>query len=63
MEFARCRPIYEEMPGWLEPTGAVRSFHELPVRAKAYLKRLSDLSGAPVGWVSVGARRDQTIEV
>lgn len=62
-EFARCRPIYEEMPGWQEPTGAVRSFDELPARAKAYLKRLSDLSGAPVGWVSVGAQRDQTIEV
>ena len=62
-EFARCRPIYEELPGWQESTRDVTSFEKLPARAKAYLKRLSDLSGAPVRWVSVGARRDQTIEV
>ena len=28
---AVCKPVYEEMPGWSEPTSGVRSWAELPV--------------------------------
>jgi adenylosuccinate synthase len=35
----------------------------LPANARAYLRRISELVGRPVGMVSVGPERDQTIVV
>jgi adenylosuccinate synthase len=29
-----CKPVYEEMPGWLEPTTEVTSYDDLPQKAK-----------------------------
>jgi adenylosuccinate synthase len=60
-EVARCKPVYEEWPGWMEQTSHVTSFDELPEKAKAYLRRLEELSGAPIGILSVGPRRDSTL--
>jgi len=58
---ASVEPVYEELPGWEESTTAVRNYHELPVNAKKYIERLSQVVGIPLGIVSVGAQRDQTI--
>jgi adenylosuccinate synthase len=60
-EFARCIPIYEEMPGWLTNTSSVTSYDELPPNAMAYLKRIEALTGTPVGIASVGPRRSETL--
>jgi adenylosuccinate synthase len=57
----KCRPVYEEMPGWEKPTGAIRFFKNLPVNARKYIKRLEELIGCPANMISVGQRRDQTI--
>ena len=57
---ARCKPVYEEMPGWKTPLGDVRSFDALPPEAQAYLRRIETLTGVPVGILSLGPRRDQT---
>ncbi len=57
----KCRPVYEEMPGWQKPTGDVRLFRDLPANARKYIKRLEELIGCPAGLISVGQRRDQTI--
>eukprot|EP00095_Tigriopus_kingsejongensis_P009792 snap_masked-scaffold4432_size5980-processed-gene-0.0 protein:Tk09792 transcript:snap_masked-scaffold4432_size5980-processed-gene-0.0-mRNA-1 annotation:"hypothetical protein" len=54
-------PIYQEMPGWLESTTACRSYDELPERARDYLARIEELTGAPVSYVGVGPDREQTI--
>jgi adenylosuccinate synthase len=59
----RVRPVYEELPGWREPLGAVRALADLPANARRYVERLSALVGAPIGLVSIGAQRDQTIRV
>ncbi len=61
--FARCEPVYEEMPGWLVPTDKARRYEDLPVAARRYLQRLCKLTGAKLGIVSVGPRRSQTILV
>ena len=37
------------------------SFDELPQKAKDYVLRLEELSGAPVSYIGVGPGRDQTI--
>lgn len=60
---ADCEPVYETMPGWRQDTTQAKSLEELPVEARNYLNRLSDLSGAPIQLVSVGWRRDETIVV
>ncbi|QSR88042.1 adenylosuccinate synthase [Methylacidiphilum caldifontis] len=62
-QLAECTPIYEELPGWLEPTGGIRSFKKLPKAAQNYLNKLGMLARAPVRIVSVGASRDQTFFV
>jgi len=58
---ATCRPIYETMPGWSSPTRGVRRFDELPAEARAYVRRLEELSGVPVGIVSTGSEREDTV--
>jgi adenylosuccinate synthase len=57
---ADCKPIYEELPGWTEDLSGVRSLDELPVNARHYLERISQLTGIPLTIFSVGRDRDQT---
>ncbi|MFT6917397.1 MAG: adenylosuccinate synthase [Motiliproteus sp.] len=54
-------PVYEEMPGWSESTFGVRQLEQLPAAARAYIKRLEELLGAPVDIVSTGPDRNETI--
>ncbi|HLO26575.1 MAG TPA: adenylosuccinate synthase, partial [Geobacteraceae bacterium] len=57
--FEKCRPVYEEMPGWKTDLSGVRSFADLPETAQEYVMRLEELIGCPIVLISVGARRDQ----
>lgn len=59
--FERCEPIYETLPGWKQPTVGVTRYEDLPVNARQYLERLSDLVGCPLDVISTGSKRDQTI--
>ncbi len=56
-----AEPIYEEWEGWQCDTTGVRSWDDLPEKAKAYLERIEELTGAPIGIVSVGPRREQLL--
>ena len=49
------------MPGWSESTVGVKSYDALPANAKAYLKRIEEVCGAPVAIVSTGPDREETI--
>lgn len=60
-DVARCKPVYETLPGWTKSTFGVSSWEDLPVNAQAYLKRLEALCGVPVDIVSTGPERDETI--
>ena len=40
-----------------------RSLDDLPANARAYVKFLEDISGAPMSAIGVGPGRDQTISV
>lgn len=57
----QCEPVYREFPGWQEDITKVRSYDQLPVNAREYLKHLEDLSGVPVAMVGVGPGREQTL--
>jgi adenylosuccinate synthase len=56
-------PEYETMTGWQSSTAEARTLADLPFEARAYLDRIEELTGAPVGMVSVGTRRRQIIRV
>jgi adenylosuccinate synthase len=58
---ARCRPVYETLPGWDAPLDKVRKVADLPKQARQYLDRISQLHGLPVSIVSVGPDHAQTI--
>ncbi|MDQ7835180.1 MAG: adenylosuccinate synthase [Humidesulfovibrio sp.] len=57
---AYVTPVYETMPGWTEDITGVTSFAGLPKAARAYLERMEQLSGVPIGLISVGPDRSQT---
>ncbi len=56
-----CQPEYETMPGWDKPTAGICDIAELPVPARNYLDRLSELVRAEISLVSTGPDRAQTI--
>jgi adenylosuccinate synthase len=56
-----CEPVYEKLRGWNQSTHTARKFSQLPVAARDYVKRISQLTGAKVSIVSVGAARGETI--
>jgi adenylosuccinate synthase len=58
---ARCRPVYETLPGWQQDVSGVRRLIDLPAAARRYIDRLAEVIGLPVGFVSVGPDRAQTI--
>jgi adenylosuccinate synthase len=60
---AECKPVYIEMPGWLKSTAMVRNFADLPPQAQAYVRKVEELVGVPVRYVSVGPQREATIPV
>jgi len=52
---------YETMEGWAEEITDARSFGDLPAAAQAYVGRIEQLIGRPVGLISVGPDREATI--
>jgi len=58
-----CKPIYEEMPGWQSPTTEITEYDDLPQKAKDYVARLCELTGAKLGILSVGPKRESTLRI
>jgi adenylosuccinate synthase len=61
--FNKCRPIFEELPGWSKDISAARELDDLPKEARAYLEAIEGLVGTPVSWASVGPGREQIVRV
>ncbi|MGL5512503.1 MAG: adenylosuccinate synthase [Sporomusa sp.] len=58
---SEVEPVYEQLPGWSESTTNVRNYQDLPLNARRYIERLSEVTGIAIGIVSVGPGREQTI--
>jgi adenylosuccinate synthase len=58
-----CQPEYIEMEGWQQSTRETRRLEELPANAQAYIRKIEDLVGVPVRFISVGPEREATISV
>ena len=61
--FLAVREIDAALAGGREPLTAVRDLADLPAAARRYVDRLAELVGCPVGLLSVGPGREQTIVV
>ena len=59
-DLKNAQPIYEELEGWDKVEG-IRKFDELPANAKAYIKRIEELTGVKVGIISTSPEREDTI--
>jgi adenylosuccinate synthase len=60
---AGCKPVYEEMPGFKGKVKGITDFKKLPKNAQKYVKRLEELVGAQIDLISLGRKREETIEV
>lgn len=60
---SRLEPIYEEMDGWPEDISGVRDKEGLPVAARRFLERVESELHIPVGIISVGPSRGETIVI
>jgi adenylosuccinate synthase len=60
-EYGRVVPVYETLPSWKEDISICHDYGELPSAARAYVKRIEELTGLEVVIVSVGPDKDQTI--
>lgn len=56
-------PVYEEMEGWKENTSVIKSFKDLPLKAREYLKRIEEISGVPIRLLSIGPQRSELLKV
>lgn len=59
LDQAQC--VYETLPGWPQDLSTCRTFEDLPTEAQLYVTRLEKLLGRPIGVISVGKDRSQTI--
>jgi len=59
----RVQPVYETLPGWQEEISHIQNVEDLPTNARKYIDRISELVGTPVGIISVGPDRKETILV
>ena len=60
-QMTNAQPVYETLPGWREKTVGISRLEDLPERARLYVERLAQLSGAPFAFISTGAERNETI--
>ncbi len=58
---SKCRPVYEELPGWTEPIDQVQNWADLPQAAKDYLQFIQEFTEVPAAMISVGPSRNQTL--
>ncbi len=57
----RATPVLEELEPFDETVCGARSIEDLPSAARAYLDRIVEATGTPLGLVSVGPDRSQTL--
>jgi adenylosuccinate synthase len=60
---AKVEPVYRKLPGWQTSTVGVREWKQLPTKAQDYLQFLSDYLEVPIGMVSTGPGREETIRL
>ena len=60
-DLERLKPIYRTLPGWKTNLTEIQQYDDLPQNARNYVDFIEDFVGVPVGLISVGPDREQTI--
>ena len=58
---AAVQPVYETVPGWHESTVGITEYAKLPLNARRYLARISEIAETPIDIISTGPDRAHTI--
>ncbi len=58
-----AKPVYEYVDGWKCDITGCRKFEDLPENAQKYIKYIAEKTGTNIKYVSVGAGRDEYIEM
>ena len=59
----KAKPVYKTFKGWERDISGCRKLEELPKEAIDYIKFIEESVGCPIKYVSVGASREQYIEL
>ena len=59
----RAKPVYEYFPGFKTDITGCRKMEDLPKEAIDYIRYIEEKMGCPVRYVSVGAERNQYIQL
>ena len=54
-------PVYETWPGWKTDTSQAQEYDQLPLQARDYLNRISELIQTDISIISIGPDRKETI--
>jgi adenylosuccinate synthase len=57
----KCTPVYETLPGFKEDIRKIKTYRALPENAKRYCRRIEQLTGADISFISLGRNHDETI--
>ncbi len=60
-DLSSAQPMYEEYEGWGEIADNCQNIEDLPQQARAYIAAISEKIGVPMGLISIGPGRKQTI--
>lgn len=58
---SNVEPVYEEVEGWTSPVRGAKTYADLPKNARRYVKRLEELVGVKVKYISIGTKRSEII--
>jgi adenylosuccinate synthase len=61
---SKVQPVYTEMPSWSqEEIKEAKTFEEMPINAKDFVRRIEDATKIPAMYLTNGPRRDQLIKI
>ncbi|MBU2600685.1 MAG: adenylosuccinate synthase [Actinobacteria bacterium] len=61
--FHKVQPVYQKVTGWKTDISKVRRIGDLPTEAREYLSLIERSTEVPIVMISVGPRREETIEL
>ncbi|TES84531.1 adenylosuccinate synthase, partial [Candidatus Aerophobetes bacterium] len=56
-----CEPVYEEMEGWDDDAFEAKRIEDFPRPIQKYLRRIEEIGGVPILFLSVSAERDNLL--
>ncbi len=58
----QVKPVLKPFAGWKTSTQAFTAYDDLPIEARQYIEFVSEYTGVPIRYISVGTERHQTIK-